>query len=172
MSAPRTMLWVNVSCVSEAAASKPASGRAEVRTSVHGRVGSRCLTVCYPRPSRLMPSGGLVEVRSGAVDQSNPPAPRHNDQSLWNDSRLKCSHFVLILRRSPLFWALVRMTMLILRTRPAKLSITHKFHSDRRTQRDVSEARHSTPHDGISGRRIVGTRKITAEPRDFDQIVR
>jgi hypothetical protein len=52
-----------------------------------------------------------------------------------------------------------------------RLSITHKFHSDRRTQRDVSEARHSAPHDGISGRRIVGTCKITAEPRDLDQVV-
>ena len=57
------------------------------------------------------------------------------------------------------------------RTPPARLSITHKFHADRRAQRDVSEARQSAPHDSVSRWRIVGARKITAEPGDLGQVV-
>lgn len=59
-----------------------------------------------------------------------------------------------------------------LRTRPARLSITHKFGRDGSTQFDVSKARQSTPHDGISGRRIVGPGEIAAEPSDLVEVVR
>ena len=58
------------------------------------------------------------------------------------------------------------------RTRPVKLSITHKFGRDGSTQFDVSKARQSTPHDGISGRRIVGPGEIAAEPSDLVEVVR
>jgi SRSO17 transposase len=56
-------------------------------------------------------------------------------------------------------------------TLPANLSITHNNCADRSAQSDVGEARQSTPHDGISGRRIAGTCKIAAEPSDLDQVV-
>jgi transposase len=51
-------------------------------------------------------------------------------------------------------------------TRPVPLSITHKFHSDHCAQGDVSKPWQTSPHDGISGRRIVGTSEIAAEPSD------
>ena len=57
-------------------------------------------------------------------------------------------------------------------TYPVSLSITHNCHPDDGAQLDVSEARQSAPHDGIAGRRIVGAGEITAQPGDFDKVVR
>ena len=52
-----------------------------------------------------------------------------------------------------------------------RLSITHNFCSDDGAQSDIRQARHPTPHDCITGRRIAGTREIAAEPGDFGQVM-
>src|SRR5205823_2201898 len=53
-----------------------------------------------------------------------------------------------------------------------RLSITHNFSPDHRSERDVGEARYPAPHDGVTGRWIAGAGEIAAEPGDLGQIVR
>ena len=53
---------------------------------------------------------------------------------------------------------------------PVRLSITHKLSTDCGSEFDVYQARQASPHDHVSGWRIVGPGQIAAESRDFGQI--
>ena len=53
------------------------------------------------------------------------------------------------------------------RKHPEGLSITHNVGLQGCSQGYVVQTRETTPHDDVSGRRILGTGEITAEPGDL-----
>lgn len=54
---------------------------------------------------------------------------------------------------------------------PAGLSITHKLLGRVfPPELDVHQAGPAAPHDHVAGRRIMASREISAEPRDFAEI--
>jgi hypothetical protein len=57
------------------------------------------------------------------------------------------------------------------RTRPVRLSITHKSGTDCRAECNVGEPREAAPHDHVAGRRISGPHEIAAQPGDPGEIV-
>jgi len=54
--------------------------------------------------------------------------------------------------------------------RPIPLSITHKFRSDGEAQLDISQARQASPDHTISGRRIPGTRQVSTQLGELDEV--
>src|SRR5262249_12882054 len=60
---------------------------------------------------------------------------------------------------------------LIVRTRPADLSITHNSVIKFVAEVDVSEAGEATPEDHVSGRRIFRSRQVTSQLRDRHEVL-
>jgi hypothetical protein len=64
----------------------------------------------------------------------------------------------------------IRRKELAVRKRPVVLSITHNFRSDRETQLDIRQARQASPYHTISRRRIPGTRQVSAQLSELEEV--
>ena len=58
----------------------------------------------------------------------------------------------------------------VFRKRPVVLSITHKLSSKDEAELDIGEAGHSSPHDGVSWRWILGACEVASESGKFSEI--
>ena len=56
------------------------------------------------------------------------------------------------------------------RKRPVLLSITHKLSAEDEAELDVCEAGESSPHDGVSWRRVFGASEVASKAGQFGQI--
>ena len=70
----------------------------------------------------------------------------------------------------PIFEENLRKTGVALRKRRLWLSITHKLGSEDEAELDICEACETSPHDGVSRRRVFCTCQVAPEPSEFGEI--
>jgi len=63
-----------------------------------------------------------------------------------------------------------RRTLTAFRKRAGFLSITHKLGSEDEAELDICEACETSPHDGVSRRRVFCTCQVAPEPSEFGEI--
>src|SRR5436190_1784341 len=104
---------------------------------------------------RFLPYSGthFISAATALPPATTPPAPRRSS-GRWD------AHIL----------ALIRLAVTGRVEEVDRLSITHKPRRDGRAQRDISQARHAAPHDGVAGRRVRAAGEVAAEPRDLGQV--